>query len=322
MYSITIDGTKYDANIVKTCELINIGITNSQTKISYSVCLDKEKIYKITSDAGLVRDIDKFYEIIKIGLCNDNINIILTGKIKNEILVLNLAMCLVKELGDVINYVIKLDLIVKSDIERVEEIFTEIIHINDNLNKKISDAIEKEVINMNGIINKKINDVVEKEVINIIEKKINSCYEKKWNSIPNDDINYCFGHKNGFRIESYNYNNDGCLRLKKNDNSTSICGIIELVVPQKIIQKANKIRVLLNTSSANFEGFYIKIWTQENDIRHISRFDKKNPNGIQIQGGIIMEIIFNITPLDNKIYLKGSIAGTLNVYLTGYKQKF
>ena len=303
MYSIIIDNTRYDTNIVKTCELINIGITNSQTKISYSVCLDKEKIYKITSDAGLVRDIDKFYEIIKIGLCNDNINIILTGKIKNEILVLNLAMCLVKELGDVINYVIKLDLIVKSDIERVEEIFTEIIHINDNLNKKISDAIEK-------------------EVINIIEKKINSCYEKKWNSIPNDDINYCFGHKNGFRIESYNYNNDGCLRLKKNDNSTSICGIIELVVPQKIIQKANKIRVLLNTSSANFEGFYIKIWTQENDIRHISRFDKKNPNGIQIQGGIIMEIIFNITPLDNKIYLKGSIAGTLNVYLTGYKQKF
>ena len=47
MYSIIIDNTRYDTNIVKTCELINIGITNSQTKISYSEHLKKFEIFLV-----------------------------------------------------------------------------------------------------------------------------------------------------------------------------------------------------------------------------------------------------------------------------------
>lgn len=308
MHNLIISGDEYTIDIVKSNEL-NILATNNVTKISYSVSLNEEKIYKITSNAGLIRDTNKFYEMMKMGLNNNNTGVILTGKTENEILILNLKINIIKELNDDINYKIILDKVYKSEIIRMEEIFSEII------------CAKKEISNAINNINQQINTIMKR--IDNLEKNINICEQKKWNSISINDVNYYFGYKNGFYINSISDSGQTYIYEmgKKYESGIPPHDITEIIIPSEIVQNAKKIRILLtcNISSCRYD---FKIWTQENDVRHfLQRAIGNEKCGVYFPGKYVTEMIFNITSTNNKIFVKGSFGFSLYLYLTGYKSK-
>lgn len=208
MHNLIINGDKYNIDIVKSNEL-NIVATNNVTNISYAVSLNGEKIRKITAGAGLIRDMDKFYEMFKMGL-NNNENIMLAGKTGYGALTLILTIDIVKELGylhgDNIYYIIFLDKVHKSEIIRMEETSNNIIELKiNNVTEKINkiQKIFSEIKDM-IIINKEMtNDLrdefvkfkqhIQHEIIDF-SNKINDCNQKKkkWNYININNPIYNF----------------------------------------------------------------------------------------------------------------------------------
>ena len=154
MQCITIiDNVSYKLDITKNIDTINIIATNNFIKNSYSIALDNNKLKNIVSNAGLIYDMDNFYELIIISLNNSNPKIKLVGKLLNSKLILNLSIRLIEYLDHTINYIIILNEIVKSATVKSEKTITDINYL---LNESRQE-LENSLVNLNLSKNKWIN---------------------------------------------------------------------------------------------------------------------------------------------------------------------
>lgn len=74
-FTIKLNNQPYEFQIIRNSDIINIMVTNTDTKMAYACGLDEQQTRTITLEGGLIRNIDKFYKFLIIGLENNNSHI-------------------------------------------------------------------------------------------------------------------------------------------------------------------------------------------------------------------------------------------------------
>lgn len=330
MNTLIIEGVEYIIDVKKMGNILNITATNNILQYSYVIDLDDNQIQKLTEDCKYNLNIDKFYDVLKIGLLGNESGVLLDcAYYKNiNVITLYLTIYLIKGLGEKIVYPLNLQMKEKTINELMGGLFIEITKTRKEMEKLCLENIE---------IKKEIEKIcrenmeLKKEIENNIKKK------REWYSISMDDPNYRFGHSRTFYLAP-NSINKGALTLIESGilglNPKCVCyKPYKLVIPDEIIKKSKKIRVIINTRSMgdNNRTCYIKLWTRSNDVRHVSikaKNDYDSIIGLDAIGGTLgclyyptmsFEYTFNVSNTHSTLYVEGYNECKFNIYLTGYK---
>ncbi len=309
--NIIIDNISYKLYITKDIDTINIMATNNLIKNSYSIALDNDKLKNIVSDAGLVYNINKFYELITVSLNDNNSKVKLEGNLKGSKLILILSIQLIEYLGHTINYTIVLDEIVKSDIARLEEMIIDVHQIKNNIDNLFNERTQE----------------LENRLTNLNLSK------NKWINIDPTNTDYYFG-----------YDNDNVFSqtVKGKKTGKKVKKVIK--IPDHIVEKSCKIKIRFtiipvtkhiksdeswSDSSDKTEdddnNIFFQTWTKQDYICMLNEENmKQDPRRIYDEEinkySLTLNKKIDINSDNNTIFMK--IANcTVQIYLISYKLK-
>lgn len=199
---IKIANQLYKIQFNKTTDLINIIITHTITKTSYTVAIDSSQVESITTKGGFIRTLDQFYVYLNAGAKNEeNSKFKLTGKLNNDdsIIILALTVSLGLLEDECVLYTFELQKIQKEIITRMEEMMIDFCETYKPIDDGIISKIKLDLNDMMNNMESKINNITDecKTIVNkhnvdcgILDQKINNITNECKTIINKHNIDY------------------------------------------------------------------------------------------------------------------------------------